>query len=211
MARAALTQGEIESFREQICDAATRLFAEHGYAGVTLRAIASEVGCSPMTPYRYFTDKQAIFTAVRTAAYARFGDALRSASSQAAAEDLLAELGNAYVGFAVAEPHAYRIMFQLDQAPEKDAPELKTSENAAWSQLRRAVARSIDAGIVEGDPDLLAHCYWAALHGLVSLHLAGKLQLGLDLDQLVTPVLRAVLDGTRARTDHQHPTRGEHA
>jgi AcrR family transcriptional regulator len=208
MARAALTQDEIESFREQICDAATRLFADHGYAGVTLRAIASEVGCSPMTPYRYFADKQAIFTAVRAAAFTRFADALRHASS-GPAEGLLAELGNAYVGFALDEPHAYRIMFELDQAADENDPELEKSEGGAWSQLRRAVARSIDAEIVAGDPDELAHCYWAALHGLVSLHLASKLRLGLDLDRLVTPMLRAVLDGTRRRSNPMRPIQGE--
>jgi len=175
---------------------------------VTLRAIASEVGCSPMTPYRYFADKEAIFGAVRAAAYDRFAEALRP-SSQAPAKGLLGELGNAYVGFAIAEPHAYRIMFELDQAPDEADPELRKSEGGAWSQLRRAVVRSIDAGIVAGDPDELAHCYWAALHGLVSLHLAGKLQLGLGLDQLVAPMLRAVVDGTRAHENPMRPTQGE--
>lgn len=207
MARAALTRDEIESFREQICDAATRLFADHGYGGVTLRAIAAEVGCSPMTPYRYFADKEAIFTAVRAAAFARFADALRDASAHPD-EGLLAELGAAYVCFALSEPHAYRIMFELDQTPDQDDPKLREGEGSAWSQLRNAVVRSLEAGIVEGDPDELAHCYWAALHGLVSLHLAGKLQLGLDLDQLVAPMLRAVLDGTRSRP-HPRLTQGE--
>jgi len=200
MARAALTENEIASFREQICDAATRLFVEHGYAGVTLRGISAEVGCSPMTPYRYFADKEAIFTAVRAAAFTRFADALRSARSGIDAEHQLAAMGSAYVRFALDEPHAYRIMFELDQAPEHDDPDLRAGEGSAWSQLRKTVVRCIDAGIVEGDADHLAHYYWAALHGVVSLHLAGKLQLGLSLDELVSPLLRAVVDGTRPKT-----------
>jgi len=199
MARAALTEHEIASFREQICNAATRLFAEYGYAGVTLRGIAAEVGCSPMTPYRYFTDKQAIFTAVRAAAFTRFADALR-VTPNIDAEQQLSAMGSAYVRFALDEPHAYRIMFELDQAPEHDDPDLRAGEGSAWGQLRKTVVRCIDAGIVEGDADHLAHYYWAALHGAVSLHLAGKLQLGLSLDEIVSPLLRAVVDGTRPKT-----------
>ena len=207
MARAALTHDEIASFRESICETATRLFAEHGYAGVTLRAIASELRCSPMTPYRYFADKEAIFTAVRAAAYARFAAALRAESGSPDAEERLTALGNAYVQFALNESHAYRIMFELDQTPTIVDPDLLCAEGDSWNELRGAVVYAVEQGVIEGDVDVLAHCYWAALHGLVSLHLAGKLQLGRGLEELVPPMLRAVIDGTRPR-----PTRkGENA
>ena len=201
MPRAALTRDEITSFRESICEIATRLFAEHGYAGVTLRAIAAELGCSPMTPYRYFADKQAIFTAVRAAAFQRFAAALRAEADSPDAEQRLEALGNAYVQFALEESHAYRIMFELDQAPALPDPDLLCAEGNAWNELRKAVVYAAEKGVVEGDVDVLAHCYWAALHGLVSLHLAGKLQLGRGLEELVPPMLRAVVDGTRP-----HPT-----
>ncbi len=214
MARAALTQDEIADFRESICESATRLFAEHGYAGVTLRAIAAELGCSPMTPYRYFADKEAIFASVRAAAFDRFAAVLRTAAGCSDAEARLVALGDAYVQFALEEPHAYRIMFELDQTPASHDQELRCAEANAWNELRDSVVYAVRAGVVAGDPNLLAHCYWAALHGVVSLHLAGKLQLGRSLEELVSPMLRAVLDGTRphatraTRTDRP-PRKGE--
>jgi AcrR family transcriptional regulator len=211
MARAALTPDEISSFRRAICEAATRLFAEHGYGGVTLRGISSEVGCSPMTPYRYFADKDAIFTAVRAAAFERFAEALRGTPHDIDPEERLAALGKAYVQFALEEPHAYRVMFELSQPATPGDPELAASERSAWKQLRGAVVRSLDAGVVCGDPDDLAHYYWAALHGLVSLHLAGKLRLGRSLEQLVTPMLRALIDGTRPRPETRDTRQGETA
>jgi len=64
-----LSEDEIQDFRTSLCEVAERLFADCGYEGVTLRAIAAELGCSPMTPYRYFDNKEAIFTAVRMAAF----------------------------------------------------------------------------------------------------------------------------------------------
>ena len=73
-----LTSEEITSYRNELCSVATRSFAENGYAGVTLRSIAKELGCSPMTPYRYFKNKDEIFAAVREQAFERFSQRVES-------------------------------------------------------------------------------------------------------------------------------------
>jgi AcrR family transcriptional regulator len=64
MGRHALQPDEISEFRSRLCDAALRLFADHGYDGFTLRALGLALECSPTTPYRYFRNKQAIGLAV---------------------------------------------------------------------------------------------------------------------------------------------------
>lgn len=196
MPRSALRSHEIEAFREALCEVATRRFAEQGYAGVTLRALASELGCSPMTPYRYFRNKAEIFEAVRAAAFGRFADAQEAAgrSVRDPAERLRA-LGRAYLGFAIREPDAYRIMFELSQDPDPTYPELLAQEPRAWLPLRSAVENAIDAGLLEGDPDTIAHVFWAGLHGLVSLHVAGKLKLGRSLEDLSGPMLETLFRG----------------
>jgi len=199
MPRVALSEAEVFEFREEICGVAERLFAERGYAGVTLRALAAELGCSPMTPYRYFESKEAIFAAVRSASFARFADTQEAAAASAVEPVAkLHALGQAYVRFALEEPHAYRIMFELDQAPEPDDADQLVEEIRAWQALRGAAGAAIDAAVLGGDPDILAHVYWGGLHGLVSLHLAGKLRLGRSLAELVPPMLTAVIRGTRA-------------
>ena len=83
MPRASLTQDQLNDFRDSLCAAATRLFAAHGYEGVTMRALAKEIDCSPMTPYRYFANKAEIFDTVRSAAGTRFADAIHSAVKRA--------------------------------------------------------------------------------------------------------------------------------
>lgn len=184
MPRNALSRSEVLDFRESLCEVATRLFSEHGYDGVTLRALAAALGCSPMTPYRYFRNKAEIFSAVRSAAFARFAERQEEAARQGSdPRTRLRALCHAYVRFALDEPAAYRIMFELDR---KDLPPPVSAEDLrAWTAMRGVVGEAVEAGALEGDPDVLAHLLWSGIHGLVALHLAGMLVLGRDLEELV--------------------------
>ncbi|RLB42028.1 MAG: TetR family transcriptional regulator [Deltaproteobacteria bacterium] len=189
VARAALTVEELGAFRGRAVAAATQLFAERGYRGVTLRSLAKELGVSPMTPYRYFDNKEELFAMVRTEAFRRFADAQRdSVAGIEDPEDALRMLGRAYVGFALDEPDAYHIMFELLQAPAGTYPELETEQARSFSYLHEAVQASVEAGLLEGESLPRAHYLWAQVHGLVSLHLAGKLVMGCSLEELVSTV-----------------------
>ncbi len=194
MPRAALSEFEVERFRDSLCSLATRLFAEHGYEGVTMRALAAGLGCSPMTPYRYFENKDEIFTAVRRASFDRFADALVTAKSSAVDHmDRLRALCLGYVRFALEEPHAYRIMFQLDPPPGGAPPD--EVELRAWLVMLGAAEEAVSAGRLSGDSNVLAHLYWSSVHGLVALHLAGKLVLGQDLEELIEAFMERELRG----------------
>ncbi len=204
MPRAALSQDQVDEFRDALCAAATRLFAEKGYAGVTMRALARDLGCSPMTPYRYFENKDAILLAVRTKAFVRHG----ARSEKVAAEvpdpiERLRAYGRAYIQFALDEPNAYRIMFALSQNADLDFelltdPERRLEVLRGWSLLVDVLGELVDTGQAEGDPVELAHMAWTMLHGLVSLELSNKLQLGRSLDQLIEPALDHFLRGIGA-------------
>ncbi|UCH29447.1 MAG: TetR/AcrR family transcriptional regulator [Myxococcales bacterium] len=173
-------------------DAAMGLFAAHGYRGVTLRSLAKVLGVSAMTPYRYFENKEELFAMVRTEAFRRFADAQRDAADGTEEpKDALRMLGRAYVSFALDEPDAYHIMFEPLQAPAGTYPELEAEQARAFSYLHGAVEALIDAGVMEGDSLRRAHFLWAQVHGLVSLHLAGKLVMGCSLEDLIPAVFDA--------------------
>jgi AcrR family transcriptional regulator len=184
MPRAALSPDRVEQFRDELCRVATLRFAEHGYGGVTLRALAAELGCSAMTPYRYFENKAAIFEAVRLAAFDRFADAQEAAAAGIADPiERLGRLGRAYVRFALEEPHSYRIMFELDADDVGSGP--RGPEMRSWATMRAAVGDAVRSGALAGDPHTLAHLFWAQVHGLVTLHLAGKFVLDRTLEALL--------------------------
>src|SRR5215472_2308689 len=175
MPRAALSHADIADFRADLCAVAERLFAERGYPGVTLRALAAELGVSPMTPYRYFRDKDEIFAVVRAAGFRRFADGLEAAyAAESDPERRLRALSRSYVDFARREPHAYRIMFEMNPlADVASHPELVAEQQRGWAPLLRAVSAAIEADRLAGDPAHLAHVFWAAVHGIASLHIAG--------------------------------------
>ena len=187
--RAALTRQELDAFRRKAVDAAMGLFAERGYRGVTLRSLAAALGVSPMTPYRYFENKEELFSMVRTEAFRRFADAQRDAiDGIEEPKEALQMLGKAYVSFALEEPDAYHIMFEPLQAPAGTYPELEAEQARSFSYLLAAVTALVEARGLEEDPLERAHFLWAQVHGLVSLHLAGKLVMGRSLEDLFPAV-----------------------
>ena len=170
-----LAASDVEAFRQRICDAAARQYARHGYAGVTMRELARALDVSAMTPYRYFHDRDEILASVRAAAFARFADALEGAF--AVRGDALAHsraIGRTYLDFALGDPDAYRLMFDLTQPDESNYPQLQMQSARARGMLGKQVDELIAAGLVRGDRQALQHTLWAAIHGVIMLHLAGK-------------------------------------
>ena len=172
-----LSDEDIQQFRETMRRVAENAFATRGAQGVTMRELAKELGCSAMTPYRYFRDKEEILAMVRAAAFARFAQRLEAAARAAEPARQGGALSEAYVSFALDEPHAYRLMFDLAQPDESAHPELAAASQRAWRILGAHFEPLVAAGRMEGDPRLIAYAYWAALHGFAMLALANRLPL----------------------------------
>ena len=169
-----LSKEEIREFRQELCDLAAELFARDGYEAVTMRAIASELGVSAMTPYRYFGCKGEIYREVRAAAFRRFGKRVAAAAAgDGDPIERLRALFRAYLAFAFDEPGAYRIMFEF--APPQDAdlgPEDAALAAMTWAPLLQTLEAASTSGLVSEDPLTLAHVCWVHVHGLASLEIA---------------------------------------
>jgi len=185
-----------EAMRERLCQVATRLFVDQGEAAFSMRALATEVGCSPMAAYRYFETKEDLLAAVRARAFRRLAEALESVAEgdRRKARDI----GEAYVRFADDNPAEYRLMFDLTQPDEGRYPELAEASAAARQGMSRYVREMVDAGVLEGDPELLGYIFWATIHGLIVLRLAGRLPKEPGFEVLRRTALGALMKGFRA-------------
>jgi AcrR family transcriptional regulator len=178
-----LSESDVADFRERLCDAAERLFAEKGPDAVTMRQLAAELGVSPMTPYRYFADKEDILAAVRTNGFNRFAEALETAYAKASGSRAKgAAVGEAYLTFAFEHPHTYKAMFDLNQPHEENYPDLV----AAGARARKTMTQYVDGlvadGVLAGDSEEIGRMFWAAAHGAVVLELSGKIPAGMARD-----------------------------
>lgn len=188
--------GDRDAVRGRLCDAAAKLFLEEGEAALSMRRLAAEVGCSPMAPYRHFADKEALVAAIRAQAFDRLADALDSVEQDN--RHRAADIGEAYVRFARANPAAYKLMFDLAQPDEAAYPELAAAAARARVSMSGYVRELVEAGVLVGDPVELGYVFWAAIHGLLVLELAGRIPANPGFEALRRRTLGALMRGLRA-------------
>ena len=161
-------RGQGDRLHGDLLDAAADLLAEHGSVdGVSLRAVASAAGVSPMAVYNHFEDKTALMTAAVDHCWSEFSAALGEA--YLAAEDPSARLrdaGSAYVAFALAQPGKYAVLFsRVGEVPERGEP----VGLGAFDQLVAVVADILDGRGDDRDPTFVAAEVHTWIHGIVGL------------------------------------------
>jgi AcrR family transcriptional regulator len=203
-----LSDQDIAVFRDRLCDVAERQFALHGAESVTIRQLASALGVSPMTPYRYFQDKDAILAAVRARAFDRHAEALESAYAHADGHAARPRaILEAYVDFAMHNPHAYKLMFDINQPTEADYPDLVRAGSRSRATMTLHLRDLMREGRVRGDPERIGHMFWAAIHGPLMLHFSGMLSRDQDarslINALVTALGQSIFGDTTAQSAGQ--------
>lgn len=194
MPRPALTESETVVMRGQLCTAALTLYRRDGYESVSFRRLAEFLGTSHTRPYRYFTGKDALFAELRFRCFLEFGAVIRESDLPGA--EPATRVRAVYHGimrYVRNHPAEYRLMFSLRQPPLQDYPQLLEARRAAFDYLVDIVQVAVDEGRITGDARTITHVAWGAVHGVLSLHTAGQLQHGRDLDSLVEPILMTVL------------------
>jgi AcrR family transcriptional regulator len=111
--RAARARTRAEVTR-QILDAARRHLATEGASGLSLRAIARELGVSSSGVYRYVASRDELLTRLIVAAYDALGAAAEAQEAAVARADLAGRWSavcDAVRGWALANPNEYALIF----------------------------------------------------------------------------------------------------
>ena len=163
------------ALREALVTAASELLAERGLEGFSLRETARRAGVSPSAPSHHFGDMRGLLTAVATAAYADFADALISAT-EAAGLDRAARIraqGMAYVRFALANPARFDLMWRRVLIDTED-PAFSAASSRAFDALDRLVRGDGGQRAKVPDPTMSAPvAAWSLVHGFTRLALDG--------------------------------------
>jgi AcrR family transcriptional regulator len=165
--------------RDKILDAARELFVTEGYEGVSMRGVAQKIEYSPTAIYVHFADKQELFRELCQQDYARLAEVFQSSELSSDPIERLKQIGNTYSEFGVRYPNHYRFMFMTPHPPqepdEEDREIMGNPEVDAYAFLKSAVQQAIDAGCLREelqDAELISQTLWAAVHGVISLHIA---------------------------------------
>ena len=163
-----------------------------------MREIATELGWSSTTAYRYFKNKEEILAAVRAAAFNRFCEVIETAMrSSPDPRKCARNVGEAYLDFALRNQDAYRMMFDVSQAAVTGNAELTQALARARRSMVSYVAPLIDKGIVRGEAHALGQMLWASAHGLVMLRLSGIVADDAELRQLHERTMSALVRGAQ--------------
>lgn len=192
---------EEHELRRQLLDAAHALLVQRGYEHFSLREVARALGKSSGAPYRHFATKQELVWTMMEEALLQIHAAIRAAAERAG-DDPAARfeaMCRAYVGYGLAHPTHYEVVFLLDATAMPELPPERMRGGVLNLELAAAViAEGAARGVLRADdarPMVTAGVIWAMLHGAVSIAIGNRLPPGDRLTgaELVEATVQSVL------------------
>lgn len=191
---------ERQKMRQLILSAARELFAEHGVASVTLRAIAQSISYTPGAIYKHFESKEQILQTICEEDFTLLAKKTTQVMTIPDPVERIRSLGVEYIRFAVNHPHHYRLMFMTRLNIEPSAAQSArrgSPHQDGYALLEWSVEEALKANrlrkTVTATKSLIAQTLWAGVHGVASLEitmcedswfnwapLAGRIQLMVD-------------------------------
>lgn len=187
--------------REEILQAAERIFVAEGYDGATIRRIADEVGVSSTALYMHFPDKSAILLEISRRTFIEQID--RNSDIAARPIDAACRVRmmlEGYMRWAFANPNAYQLVFSgphdVSAVWHEATGDLSARCYAIFSSVVRELAA--EGRLRTGTADSASQVLWASCHGVVALVRALPAFDWASRDELMTVTLDSLLHGLLA-------------
>lgn len=185
-----------DNLKEACIDEAFAVIETSGVEKLSLREVARRLGVSHQAPYKHFRTRDHILAAVVARCYTEFAAHLEARPRSGGAFEDLAQMGQAYLAYAMANPLKYRLMFNTPLPDPALHPEMMANAQYAFALLRDRLA-----GMTLREPDMPvadsakhdAIFIWATLHGLASIGQSNVAEtIALDPPQLETAMARSM-------------------
>jgi AcrR family transcriptional regulator len=162
-----------ETLRATVLDSAGEILAAEGPAGLTMRRLASALGCTTTVLYTMFASKRGLIDVMYREGFDRLTERMRAIPTGAHPAERLRLSALAYRESALASPELYQLTFGAAAPEHEPGPEASAAAEAALGALIEVVQACIDAGLLrDEDPRFIAEVLTAAAHGAVSLELS---------------------------------------
>lgn len=164
-----------EEARERILDAARKLFAAKGVAGLSIRAIATRAGMPAMTLYTYFPGKMGIVRALWSEAFGPLFIEMEAAEkSETDPKARLRAVAQTMVDYWTRYSDRYKIVFLIEDRREKEDDKWFIEETEVIPTLFRfkdliAAARNDPDGDYQREAEALICALIGITHLLVGV------------------------------------------
>ncbi len=188
--------------REKILVGARELFLSKGYEGLSMRKLAKRLRYSPTAIYYHFADRDQLFQELCHREFARLAKELQDNALIADPLERLRQIGCAYVRFG-AECGNHRLTFRATLPEPNYRGRGGAIESGAFALLKEAAKNAVATGHLRpdlSDPDLISQVLWTAMHGAMSLQIAGcnaSPEVSTPMAHRVEAVLDVILQGFR--------------
>ena len=152
MERANIKARQSEATRRKLIRTARRLFAKHGYAGVSIEQIVRSAGVTRGALYYYYEEKAHLFGAVATSIAEEIAERVTAVAADEPRPELHLEIGLQALLDAFLEPDVRRIVLV-------DGPSVvgwqnwrEVDERHSLGLLRHAVEVGMEAGYLRREP-----------------------------------------------------------
>jgi len=192
--------------KSRIHAAASAIFNRSGIDGLTMRAIAKEVGISAAAIYRHYAHREAILAEIWLEGCNDLARSMNAPIDVESAEERTLTLTHRYVCWALAQPEIFELMYRddpegLNLLPRGGAHDVAEVTNQSVSVLVREIERAVARGEWRAENTwLVAVAIWAQARGLISLHRAGLIDVPREqLPDIARESTRFLLQGLAKR------------
>lgn len=189
---------ERESRREEIIQAATKVFFEKGLQSATMDEIAEAAELSKGTLYLYYKSKEDLYLAAMNVGFDILYDMFaRALTSTTTVIEQLRILGDTYHEFSKKHRNYFR-MFHFHQNPQlhkqvsEEMREISRLHNQrVWDQALGVLRRGVQEGILrsELEPAEMAVLLWSSMNAILMQidyqHEQWKHTMGIDMERVL--------------------------
>lgn len=168
-----------EQIREMALVAAEKIVKADGLVGLSARKIAKEIGYTVGTLYLVFKnlDDLILHVNARTldALYIKMQESIHKCRLP---RTCVVAMGRAYVEFATRNPKRWNMIFEHQLVEDEPVPHWFTEKVNKMFQLVEMQLTPLLEQQPEKTIDMVAKAIWCGVHGICSLAVTGKLDIG---------------------------------
>ena len=178
---------------EVLVNEGSKLLAEKGIDGFSMREVARRAGVAVAAPSHHFGNSKGLFTAIAANGFSKLAKHMELAAEPSRdPEDRVVAMCQAYRAMGMSDPGYASIMFRTELLDESDQDFRERASHAFGlfeKALRQAAPQSADTAQISNSATTL----WATMHGLTDL----KMISDQEAVELIQFAVRTLLAGLR--------------